>query len=166
MRRPEVSSSRPSASCPPPGADETEALVFPADFLPEEREIAAAELAALPAERAQLVLDEVDGRSRKQRSVHTRVGLVRSLAQAEHQGRFHPAYAWEVRDIRRRMAQREAERQARESRDQGIAQGLPHHVAPCAGGKAGYEAFKELTARWPRLPAAGIPDQQNKEDLS
>lgn len=163
----QAEASPPAHSDTHPGceASTNEALVFPAAFLPDERDSAAVELAALPADRAQLVLDEVEGRIRKQRSVHTRVGLVRCLAQAEHHGRFRPAYAWEVRATRQRAAQREAERHACESRDRAHAAEFRHHLAACARGKTGYEAFKEFTVHWPRLRAA-IPDQNKKEDLA
>ena len=154
-----VCRSQPAAglTCGPEGRS---CLAFPENFLPDEREASAAELAGLPAERAQLVLDEVAGRSRKQRSVHTRVGLVRSLAQAERQGRFRPAYAWEVREARQRAAHRRAERTAHHGRDLR----LPDDLVPSCAGKTGYEAFKAIAARLRRRPLADVPTQTNEEE--
>jgi hypothetical protein len=161
VRRAEARSLPHPVASPESETDGARTLIFPADFLPEERDSAAAELAALPAERAQLVLDEVAGRSRKQRAVHTRVGLVRSLARAEREGRFCPAYAWEIRDARRRARAREVERQAWESRVRTTVSGAGEH----RGAGAGYAAFKAFAARWPRSMARRIPDHDEREDI-
>lgn len=161
--RHDFSEPPPQPAFDPAGApDDCSWLAFPEDFLPDERKASAAELAGLPAERAQLVLDEVAGRSRKQRSVHTRVGLVRSLVQAERQGRFRPAYAWEVRDARQRAACRQATRT--DHPHHGLR--IPDDIASSFAGKTGYEAFKEFAARWRRGPMAAVRDQTNKEDLT
>lgn len=136
-------------------------LIFPTDFLPAERELAASELADLSPERAQMVLDELEGRTRKGRRVDSRVGLVRSLARAEREGRFTPAFGWEVKAGRERAAQLQAERQARQQED---ADAMRLEVSAQASGKTGYEAFKALSRRWRRSTSVGQIREADKNE--
>lgn len=139
----------PQATTSPTGelvvAGAASRLIFPADFLPPERELAAIELADLPVERAQAVLDELEGRTRKGRRVDSRTGLVRSLAKAEREGQFAPGYAWEVKANREGEAQRQARRQTAERLQAAAIQAA---VGEERSGGTGYEAFKQLRSRW------------------
>lgn len=135
---------------PAPGAADA-LLIFPDDFLPEECELAAAALADLSAERAQVLLDELEGRTRKGRRVDSRLSLLRALAKAEREGRFTPAFAWEVKAVRERAAQREREREARARAE---IDAFRIEASAQADGESGYEAFQALSRRWRRSPAA------------
>ena len=144
---------------PAPGAADA-LLIFPDDFLPEERELAAAELAGMRAERAQAVLDELAGRTRKGRRVDSRLALLRSLATAERENRFTPAFAWEVQAARQRAAQRERERQVRARAE---AEAVRIEASAQADGRSGYEAFQALSRRWRRSPSADPAREADKK---
>jgi len=120
-------SNRPSSSCclykttTPETADvrnsyngvATTQLVYPGRLTPEQRETAARQLAAIPGELRQAVLDELEGRLRAERQgaklVYDPLSYLRHLCGKAAAGDFEANLGLKIRD-ERRQRQEEAER--------------------------------------------------------
>jgi hypothetical protein len=87
--------------------------VYPGRLTPEQRETAARQLAAIPGDLRQAVLDELEGRLRAERQgakpVYDALSYLRHLCGKAAAGDFEANLGLKVRDERRRR-QEEAER--------------------------------------------------------
>ncbi len=86
-------------------------LHWPKVFVPADLPQAMAHLNGLPADASQALLDEIEWRSRSDRSVRSPIGLLRVLVRQHRQGQFQPDGAHRI----------EAERQAQRQRAEAAA---------------------------------------------